>query len=322
MTAAKAHHRAARTLMLQHLDSHPARTVHDDLDPLEAGIVGDTAHAEGGDSYHLGADKIRARAGRNRYSVDESARDQRGLDEYASAVDYGYFRVTTGRGTFDLYDYNTWLIALCRAGDPDTADLREVIYSPDGRTVRRWDALGVRTTGDASHLTHTHHSEFRNATGVRMVRLATRWLQHIALIPEEDDVDAKDIEEAAYRGALRALQSGTGRDAVGQAVMGYSPGRRPDGTNPPSIPNPYAPPYKPGDPRTFGPGVGTWNLGSSLNHLQNRAAMEALEVPPTAAATAQAVIDAFRTNSPEQTATVLRAALGDQAAAVGRLLAQ
>jgi hypothetical protein len=187
MTAAKPHHKAARALLLRHLDLHPGRTVSDDLDPLEAGIVGDTAHAAGGDSYHLGEDKIRARAGRSRYSVDESARDGRGLDGYASGMDIGYFKVRTSKGTFDLYDFNAWLIGLCRAGDPDTRDLREVIYSPDGDTLRRWDDHGRRPSGDNSHRTHTHLSEYRDADGHRMVALATRWLQHIGLLPEEDD---------------------------------------------------------------------------------------------------------------------------------------
>lgn len=199
MTAAKPNHKAARALMLQYLDLHPGQTVNADLDPLEAGIVGDAAHAGGGDSYHLGADQIRARGGRNRYSVDESSRDKAGLDDYASGVDFGYFAVTVGGRTWDLYDFNEWLIALCKAGDPDTRDLREVIYSPDGRTVKRWDALGYRTGGDSSHRTHTHLSEFRDADGHRMLRLATRWLQHIGLIPLEDDMPtAKEIAEAVW----------------------------------------------------------------------------------------------------------------------------
>ncbi|MEU8662645.1 hypothetical protein [Actinoplanes philippinensis] len=183
MTVAKANHLTARRLLLEHLDRHPGRTVHDDLDPLEAGIVGDAGHAGGGDSYHLGRDDLRA--GRDRYSVDESRRDRDGLDEHASALDIGFFKIRTPRGAFDLYDFNAWLVPLCRADDPDTRDLREVIYSPDGETVRRWDRLGRRTTGDDGHRTHTHLSEHRDADGHRMVRLVTRWLKHIGLTPEE-----------------------------------------------------------------------------------------------------------------------------------------
>ena len=182
MTIAKPKHLEARRLLLTHLDMHPGRVVHNDLDPAEAGIVGDTAHAQGGDSYHLGADQTRARNGRDRYSVDESPRDRQGLNNYASGMDVGYFKVTTGRGVFDLFAFSRWLVALCKAGDPDTVDIREVIYSPDGRAVRRWDALGRRSGGDDSHLFHTHISEYRDADGSRMVRLVRRWLVHIGLL--------------------------------------------------------------------------------------------------------------------------------------------
>lgn len=189
MTTAKPYHLAARRLLLDHLDMHPGQAVDADLDPAEVGIVGDAAHAAGGDSYHLGEDQI-IRTG-HRYSVDESARDRRGLDEHASALDVGQFRVTTSRGTFDLRDFSRWLVGLCQAGDPDTADIREVIYSPDGKTVKRWDRLGIRASGDDSHLGHTHISEHRDADGARMPRIVSRWLAHIGLI-EEDDVQLTD----------------------------------------------------------------------------------------------------------------------------------
>jgi hypothetical protein len=252
MTAAKPHHLAARRLLLQYLDRHPGRNVGDDLDPLEAGIVGDTAHAAGGDSYHLGKDKVRARNGRDRYSVDESARDQRGLSDYASAMDIGFFRVGTPRGTFDLYHFNAWLIALCKANDPDTADLREVIYSPDGRTVRRWDRLGRRTTGDSSHLTHTHLSEHRDADGHRMRRLATRWLQHIGLIEEDED----DMTQAEF---LAMLKNNDVRTALASAVLTV------DGI----IPGP------PGSQNTDGSINTHWTLGSYIQWAYRHAASAA-----------------------------------------------
>jgi hypothetical protein len=202
VTIAKPNHRAARALLLQHLDMHPGRVVESDLDPAEVGLVGDTAHSAGGDSYHLGKDQIRARGTRDRYSVDESRRDRNGLSDHASAMDVGWFRITTARGVFDLRDFSVWLVGLCRAGDPDTADIREVIYSGDGRTVRRWDRLGRRSTGDGSHLFHTHISEHRDADGHRMLRLATRWLQHIGMIPEEDDMDQATFN-TLFKGALK-----------------------------------------------------------------------------------------------------------------------
>lgn len=213
MTVAKINHKAARTLLLQHLDMHPGRTIAADLDPAEVGIVGDTSHAEGGDSYHLGSDQIRARNGRDRYSVDESTRDKRGLDEHASALDVGWFRVVTSKDAYDLRDFSIWLVKLCKAGDPDTADIREIIYSPDGKVVARWDRLGRRKSGDDSHLEHTHISEHRDADGHCMLRLATRWLQHIGMIPEEDDMNADQLLDALEtpRGqALLARAAGVG----------------------------------------------------------------------------------------------------------------
>jgi hypothetical protein len=43
-----------------------------------------------------------------------------------------------------------WLVGRCKAGDPDAADIREIIYTPDGKTVQRYDRLGIRSTGDSS----------------------------------------------------------------------------------------------------------------------------------------------------------------------------
>jgi hypothetical protein len=213
VTAAKTHHKTARVLLLEHLDMHPGKVVNADLDPAEVGIVGDTAHVEGGDSYHLGEDQIRVSG--HRYSVDESPRDQRGLDDYASAIDVGWFKVTTRRGTFDLPYFSRWLVALCVAGDPDTADLREVIYSPDGQVVLRWDRLKRRSSGDTSHRFHTHLSEHRDATGARMVRLVRRFLQHIGLIPEENTVSKQDVLDALASPEGQALlYSGGNADKI------------------------------------------------------------------------------------------------------------
>lgn len=72
-----------------------------------------------------------------------------------------------------------------------------------------------------------------------------------------------------------------------------------------------------------GPTVGV-ALQSSFALLQALAVMakaEAAEVPPSVAQIVDGVQAAFDTTDPEQTAALLRAALGTQAAAVGRLLA-
>lgn len=207
MTTAPPQLLAARRLLLDHLDMHPGRTVGADLDPAEVGIVGDPAHVGG---YHCGADRVRRVDGVIRdYSVTESPRDRAGLGEFASALDIGWFDVTVAGRRWTLYAFNAWLVAECQRGAPDTADIREVIYTPDGQTVRRWDRLGRRTTGDDSHRWHTHISEHRDARGRRMPALMGRWLTHIGLIhPQEDIMPAlsDDEQEELLRLARRINQ--------------------------------------------------------------------------------------------------------------------
>ncbi|MFG2054761.1 hypothetical protein ACGFI9_12090 [Micromonospora sp. NPDC048930] len=178
MTRAPANLLAARRLLLDHLDIHENSTAYPtDLDPAEVGIVGDASHRGG---YHCGEDRVDS----DDYSVDESQRDRDGLCDFASALDVGYFRVTTPKGSFDLPHYSRWLVAQCAAGTPDTRDIREVIYSPDGKVVRRWDRLGIRSSGDSSHLGHTHESYFRDATkaGRDLTAVKRRYLTTIGLI--------------------------------------------------------------------------------------------------------------------------------------------
>ena len=72
----------------------------------------------------------------------------------------------------------------CRADTPDSADLREIIYSPDGSVVRRWDRLGRRTDGVLGPGLPTHFSYFRDATksGHDLRPLYRRYLADIGLI--------------------------------------------------------------------------------------------------------------------------------------------
>lgn len=135
MTAAPKNLLAVRALLL---DSLP-------LAPLAVGIVGDKNHRGG---YHCGSDRTVS----GDYSVTESARDRKGLTLNASALDVGQFF----KGGHNLRSFSLWLVVECAAGAPDTLDIREVIYSPDGRTVKRWDRERRRTSGDSSHLHHTH----------------------------------------------------------------------------------------------------------------------------------------------------------------------
>ena len=124
---------------------------------VNLGIVGDTAHAAKGTSYHLGADKLAPGA----YSAT-LARDRTGLTNAASAIDIG----RVGGSLPGLRKLSAWLVAECQRGA--CPDIREVIYSPDGKVVRRWESLDNQVhsgpgQGDDSHLTHTHVSFYRDS---------------------------------------------------------------------------------------------------------------------------------------------------------------
>ncbi len=147
-----------------------------DLTPVELGIVGDAAHADGGDSYHLGKDQLRASAS---YSVRESKRDNNPTNA-ASALDIGMFSpLKYGGKTHTLRTFSTWLVGECKADAPDTRWIREVIYSPDGKVVKRWDRLGIRSTGDSSHLGHTHVSGFRDSEKADRAAIFRRYFDTI-----------------------------------------------------------------------------------------------------------------------------------------------
>lgn len=190
VTVAKPKHLEARALLIEHLNRQPGSGPASDLDPEEVGIVGGPAHVAAGISYHLGKDQLQL--SKRPYSVYESPRDQAGLSNYASAMDIGSFSVTVNGQTHNLRTFSLWLVDQCKAGTADTQDIREIIYSPDGVVVKRWDRLGIRTSGDDSHLWHTHLSEFRDATGARMLALFRRYLTEIGVIDmaiTSDDVN-------------------------------------------------------------------------------------------------------------------------------------
>jgi hypothetical protein len=159
----------ARAYLIANLDMHPGVTAHNDLDPAEVGIVGDPNHHGG---YHCGWDRRRTVNGAlSDYAWQESARDANHKTNAARGLDVGWFSVNLGGRQVSLYDLNRWLVAQCAAGAANTGDIREVIYTVDGRSVRRWDRLGRRSTGDSSHLSHTHisyfaDSEHRDKTGL------------------------------------------------------------------------------------------------------------------------------------------------------------
>ncbi len=175
MTFAPDSLRDARSYILKYIPS---------LDPLSVGIVADDSHKKQGTSYHLGEDGLRDDA----YSIIESVRDRNGLSDAASALDLGWFDIMINGKRHTLRDYSVWAVAQCKAGAPDTKDIREIIYSSDGKTVKRWDREGVRSSGDDSHLFHTHHSYYRDSEHRSKVPLFKRYFQLIGLVPEDDDM--------------------------------------------------------------------------------------------------------------------------------------
>lgn len=125
-----------------------------------------------GGGYHEGRDLLAAQdraPGQPifEYSVDESSRDFDGLTGAASAIDRGDWWGHINGREVSMRGLSAFLVDRMRANDLRARDLREVIYSPDGNEVKRYDRLGVRTTGDISHRTHGHDSFFRDSEGRR-----------------------------------------------------------------------------------------------------------------------------------------------------------
>ncbi|MBO4208698.1 hypothetical protein [Micromonospora echinofusca] len=170
MTRAPENLLALRRLFLDHFD---------DLTPASLGIVGDEDHVGG---YHCGSDRVVT----DDYSVVESPRDRAGLTDHAAALDIGRFDVQVAGQTHDLRTFSRWLVAQCVENTVDSQDIREVIYSPDGQVVKRWDRLAKRDTGDNSHRIHTHVSFFRDAIKANRDQrpLIRRYLVEIGLVRE------------------------------------------------------------------------------------------------------------------------------------------
>jgi hypothetical protein len=281
---------AARSLLLANLPG---------LDPVSVGIVGDAAHRGG---YHCGRDRVDA----DDYSVRESSRDRLGLTEAASALDIGQWSARVGGKSHDLRSMSVWLVAQCKANTPDSRDIREIIYSPDGVTVRRWDRLGKRSSGDSSHRWHTHISYHRDAikAGRDQSALYRRYLTEIGLVAGEDD-DMAGFTDQEKRNLLAAVQRIDWSVGRGTAIMD--------------------------DPAKME--ALTYWAGRMSNLVQEvarrvdispeeiAAIASAVPAAPTADETAQAVLDALGHDDLDEAATALRAVLGaDRATELAGLL--
>jgi hypothetical protein len=129
---------------------------------INLGVVGDAGHQAKGTSYHLGRSALADGA----YSA-KTARDRAGLSEAASAIDLGRL----GGSLIQLQNFSRWLVDQARHNAAGTSDMREIIYSPDGTKVLRWDrqrgynSLPKPGEADDSHRSHTHVSWYRDAEG-------------------------------------------------------------------------------------------------------------------------------------------------------------
>lgn len=129
-----------------------------DLTNEELGIVGGPSHVAQGTSYHLGKDDLQM--SKNPYSA-RTSRDKAGLSNAASALDID-------DDLDELRPLSIWLVDQCRQGVSDTLDIREIIFSPDGVNVYRWDRERGQSSqpmpdDDLSHRTHTHVSYYRDS---------------------------------------------------------------------------------------------------------------------------------------------------------------
>jgi hypothetical protein len=206
----------ARRFLLQHIGPFG-------LASAEVGIVGDTPHVNGGSSYHLGKGQLRS----DSYTITESVRDRNGLSNAASGMDIGEFTATVNGKRHTLRSFSIWLVAQCKAGTADTADIREVIYSPDGVVVKRWDRLNRRTTGDSSHLWHTHISYFRDSESRDKTALFRRYLTEIGLLEDDDMPTAEEIAKAVWAYGITdfADKASPQRKLAAGTWLGYSDAR-------------------------------------------------------------------------------------------------
>jgi hypothetical protein len=161
------------------------------------GCVAGPSDAQSG-GYHCGHDLLHAIGVAPEdpgwdYSYGESNRDRYGLTDAASAIDFA--------GASWWHDLTLWLVGRCAAGAPGTEDIREIIYTPDFSVVRRWDRLGIRSSGDSSHLYHTHISFFRDAEGRRNGSFLNLIKSYFGEAPAVAS-NKKELEGEEYMGQL------------------------------------------------------------------------------------------------------------------------
>lgn len=196
--------------------------------------IGLTHQVPEGGGYHEGRDLLHAAnkcpdCPGGDYSYTESIRDRRGLTDAASGLDLGDFDVVYKGVRRTRRDLTRFLLA--RFDDPRARDIREIIYSLDGVTVRRRDREGRRTNGDKSHTSHDHYSLYRDSEGrrARLDNVLGLFMEFFGDLPapapttlEDDDMTPEQAEN------LKAMDNRI-RDALvkGVETMRDIPGEGP-----------------------------------------------------------------------------------------------
>lgn len=217
------------------------------------GIVGDAAHASR-PSYHNGWDRAVARYGTTSMTAVASrdytfrlARDQV-KSNAAMGFDFGRLDGSLPK----LYEFSRWLKGRLQEGAPGSRDVREFIYTPDGKTVYRWDNVAkvlrpgypVATgQGDSSHLWHSHISFYRDSESRDKIALIAPYFGGVDMPitlfetprrarltadavlyadPALTDVAWKDLDTKNPDGSTRYFLY-VGNLSNGAAVLGYEP---------------------------------------------------------------------------------------------------
>lgn len=190
---------------------------------VNLGIVGDTAHQQKGVSYHLGADQLIAGA-----SSARLPRDVAGLSNAASAIDIG----KVDGSLAGLQTLSSWLSRECVNRALDTLDVRELIYSPDGVKVFRYDEPthqvyeskfvdGRWTQGDLSHRTHSHVSFFRDSEFRDHTQVFRRYFEEEEVITaiKGEDWTPNRSATGTSNGVLRRTPD-TGAQIIARVALG------------------------------------------------------------------------------------------------------
>jgi hypothetical protein len=180
----------------------------------DGGIVGDEAHSKRA-TYHNGWDRTVARLGTTNMAVvaerDYTYRQKR--DQVKSDAAMGIDLSWPLANKRPLWEFSSWLVAQSKLSAPDTADIREVIWSPDGIYVKRWDHVSQKVytslrknadgtitvitpfQGDDTHYWHTHASNYRDSEArASLLALLRRYFEEDDMVrpafgaPEKDTV--------------------------------------------------------------------------------------------------------------------------------------